>query len=386
MMTTDPHKITIDLHNDVRSQTDVLRKQHAVVQTQTNEWLVLRHAEVKAAALDDSRFSSQVSRFLQIPNGLDGEEHARFRALIERHLSDAVLRPYLPAFKTIAQELVDSLPKGTPLNAVSDIGAVFAVRAQCAWLNWPAELEARLLQWTQDNHAASRSQDNRKMAQVAEDFDDIIRSVIQPRRNPSPANQHLFDADDTTSLLCREHIEGRELSEAELVSILRNWTGGHVGSIALCVGVIVAYLLQHPEQASDLATAADAELDAVIDEILRLDNPFVSNRRITTCPVTLGGQQLPAGARVQLNWTSANRDTAVFGNNNFAPHAHAADNLVYGIGKHVCPGRLLATWQLRIITQALLTRIKHITLAPDQALQRKRPPLGGYQNVPVLFN
>ncbi|HZJ94593.1 MAG TPA: cytochrome P450 [Thiopseudomonas sp.] len=385
-MTAKQHNIVIDPNGDLRAQTDALRQQHAVVNSQSGEWIVLRHADVKAAALDDSQFSSQVSRFLQIPNGLDGEEHTRFRALIERHLSHDVLSPYLPIYKEIATELVDSLPTGTTLNAVSDIGAVFAVRAQCAWLNWPTELEARLLQWTQDNHTASRSQETRKMAQVAEDFDEIIRSVIHPRRNPSPANQHLFDVDDATSQLCRERIDGRELSEAELVSILRNWTGGHVGSIALCVGVIVAYLLQHPEQASSLATAADAELDAVIDEILRLDNPFVSNRRITTCPVTLGGQQLPAGARVQLNWTSANRDESVFGNTVFDPQAHAADNLVYGIGKHVCPGRLLATWQLRIITQALLTRSKHITLATDQGLQRERPPLGGYHTVPVVLS
>lgn len=385
-MTTDQHKVVIDPNGDIRAQTDALRQQHAVVNSQSGEWIVLRHADVKAAALDDTRFSSQVSRFLQVPNGLDGDEHTRFRALIDRHLSREVLNPYLPIFKNIATELMSSLPKGTTLNAVSDIGAVFAARAQCAWLGWPAELESKLLQWTQDNHAASRSQDNSKMAQVADDFDEIILSMIRPRRNPSQNNQHVFDPDDATSQLCREQIDGRELSEAELVSILRNWTGGHLGSIALCIGVIVAYLVQHPEQAKVLASAADAEVDAVIDEILRLDNPFVSNRRITTCPVSLGGQQLPTGARVQLNWTSANRDEAVFANNDFAPHAHTADNLVYGIGRHICPGRLLATWQLRIATQALLANTSQITLATDQVLQRECPPLGGYHTVPVVLS
>lgn len=373
-------------NSDLRALTDELRQQHDVINNETGEWILLRHADVKAAALDDTRFSSQVSRFLQVPNGLDGAEHSRFRALIERHLSHEALSPYLPVFKKLATELISSLPKGVTLNAVSDIGAVFAVRAQCAWLGWPAALEPKLLQWMQDNHSATRSQDDSKMAQVAQDFDEIILSVIRPRRNPSPTSSDLIDTDDVTNRLCREQIDGRELSEAELVSILRNWTGGDLGSIALCVGVIVAYLLQHPEQAKTLANAPDAELDTAIDEILRLDNPFVSNRRITTCPVSIGKHQLPAGARVQLNWTSANRDEAVFANNTFAPHAHAADNLVYGAGKHVCPGRLLATWQLRIATQALLTCSNTIRLAPEQALQRERPPLGGYSNVPVVLS
>lgn len=385
-MTAHLDKDGLNPNSDLRALTDELRQQHDVVNNQAGEWVLLRHADVKAAALDDTRFSSQVSRFLQVPNGLDGDEHTRFRALIDRHLSHEALTPYLPAFKNIAAELINSLPKGTTLNAVSDIGAVFAARAQCAWLGWSAELEPKLLQWTQDNHNASRSEDDSNKAQVAEDFDQIILSMINPRRNPSHANHEQFDADDATSRLCREQIDGRELSEAELVSILRNWTGGHLGSIALCVGVIVAYLVQHPKQAKDLATAANAELDAVIDEILRRDNPFVSNRRITTCPVTLGEHQLPTGARVQLNWTSANRDEAVFGSNDFAPHAHAADNLVYGIGKHICPGRLLATWQLRIVTQALLACTSTISLAPDQAPQREHPPLGGYHSVPVVLS
>lgn len=385
-MTADRHTDKSDPHSDVRAATDALRQQQAMVQNSAGDWLLLRHADVKAAALDDSRFSSQVSRFLQVPNGLDGAEHSRFRALIDRHLSREAITPYLPVFKNLATELISALPKGETLNAVSDIGAVFAVRAQCAWLGWPAELEPKLLQWMQDNHRATRSQDDSTMAQVAEDFDQIILSVIRPRRDPSLANNTLLDADDVTSRLCREQIDGRELSEAELVSILRNWTGGDLSSIALCVGVIVVYLLQHPEQAKALASAPDAEVDAAIDEILRLDNPFVSNRRVTTCPISIAGQQLPAGARVQLNWTSANRDESVFSNNVFAPQAHAADNLVYGIGKHVCPGRLLATWQLRIATQAILACSDSISLAPGQTLEREQPPLGGYHCVPIVLS
>jgi cytochrome P450 len=53
-------------------------------------------------------------------------------------------------------------------------------------------------------------------------------------------------------------------------------------------------------------------VDLVIDEVLRIDDPFVSNRRVTTAAVDLGGVRLPAGARVKLHWTSVNRDECVF--------------------------------------------------------------------------
>ncbi len=402
-------EVTICKDSDLRALTDNLRQAHDVIKNNdAGEWVLLRHADVVAAALDDERFSSQVSRFLQVPNGLYGAEHEHFRALIDGYLSKEALLPYVSIFDKVATELMSELPKGKMLNAVDDIGAVFAVRAQCAWLGWPTELEPRLLQWMCDNHSATRSKDDVKMAQVAQDFDDIIRSVLQPYRNTDEVagmfkastaetktaenniainnvTKNSLDMNSVTAQLCRERIDGRELSEAELVSILRNWTGGDLGSIALCVGVIIAHIVKHPEQVNFWSRATDSELEAIIDEILRNDDLFVSNRRITTCPVSIGAHKLPKGARVQLNWTSANRDEAVFGDNDFDPQKHAAANVVYGIGKHVCPGRLLATWQLRIATKALLAHFTDITLAAGFSLEREQPPLGGYSHVPVVL-
>lgn len=46
---------------------------------------------------------------------------------------------------------------------------------------------------------------------------------------------------------------------------------------------------------------ADKLVDALPaeGEILRMDAPLMSNRRIATCPVTLGGRRIEAGERLQ---------------------------------------------------------------------------------------
>lgn len=366
---------------DLRAYTDELRLKHPVIRNVAGEWVLLTHAEVVAAALDHERFSSKVSRYVQIPNGFDGEEHTRYREIIARHLSHDALEPFVPVFESVAAQLMAELPRHAVLDAVSDIGAVFAVRAQCKWLGWPVELEPRLLEWMEENHAATRSGDRASMVDVAEQFDKIILSVIQPRRAMKGKAP-----DDVTTHLCRQVVDGRLLTEIELVSILRNWTGGDLGSIALCIGVLVAYVVQQPGLAERLRTASDSEVESIIDEVLRLDDPFVSNRRITTCPVHIGGQDIPGGARVKLNWTSANRDESAFDNNRFDPERNAAANLVYGVGKHACPGRLLATWELRIALQALLASVQTIELAPDQQPEREVAPVGGYHRVPVILS
>lgn len=365
---------------DVRAYTDQLRVQQDIIKNSAGEWELLSHQAVVQAAMDDKSFSSAVSRYLQIPNGLDGKEHSVYRALIDSYLNEQALTPYIPVFEKVAKQLVQELKTQPRLDAVNELGALFSVRAQCQWLGWPESVEPRLLQWMRDNHAATRSKDPQLMSKVAKQFDGIIREMVQPRRRLAAKS-----SDDVTSQLCHERVNGRLLTDGELVSILRNWTGGDLGSIALCVGVLLHKLATQPELLETLDYYTDEELEAFIEEVLRIDDPFVSNRRITTCPVHIAGQEIPAGEKIRLNWTSANRDEAVFYDNQFDCHENQENNLVFGIGKHACPGRLLSLWELRILLRALLAELESISLDPEQPVQREVYPLGGYHCIPIIL-
>jgi cytochrome P450 len=79
---------------DLRAYTDELRSDYPVVRNDRGEWVLLRHDLVRRAALDHISFSSAVSRFQQVPNGLDGQEHTAFRQALDPFLSPAALAPY----------------------------------------------------------------------------------------------------------------------------------------------------------------------------------------------------------------------------------------------------------------------------------------------------
>jgi cytochrome P450 len=368
---------------DLRAYTDELRPRHGVVRNVYGEWVLLTHKLVVQAALNDEQFSSAVSRYVQVPNGMDSDEHTAYREALDCFLTPEALAPFHEGFRRVAADLVASLPKGVAVDAVSHVGVRFAVRAQSTWLGWPAHFEDRLANWVAENHAATRSGEQSWMRKVAESFDELIQSVLERRRGAAREG----DADDVTAQLMRTKVNGRPLADAEIVSVLRNWTGGDLGSIAQCVGVLVHYLATHPAVQDQLrAGVPDAEFDAIIDEVLRTDDPFLSNRRVTICPVTIGGETLPQGARVKLNWTSANRDEAVFGDPDAMDPARNADrNLVYGIGRHACPGRLLATLEMRIALQELLAATSSIALDPRQPAERAVSPVGGWARVAVVL-
>ena len=338
---------------------------------------LFRHADVVAAARDPQTFSSAASARRAVPNAMDPPEHAAWRRLVDGYFAPAVVTALEPRVRTIADAVVAALPRDATFDAVADLGAPFAVRAQTAWLGWQG-IEDVLLAWMADNHAATRSGDPARTAAVAAAFDDIIRAQLQRRRSLGAA----APADPTTALLAAT-VDARPLDEADIVSILRNWTAGDLASMAAALGVVVGFLARHPDVQQALRRCPDG-LAAAIDEMLRIDDPFLVNRRVTTAAVRIGEHTLAVGTRVYLNWTSANRDEAVFGDPDaYRPAHNAAHNLVYGVGIHACPGRPLATMELVVAVRALLQATHGIEPAPDAAPVRETYPLGGWRCLPV---
>ena len=338
---------------------------------------LFRHADVVAAAMDPATFSSAVSTRRQVPNSLDPPEHAAFRAAIDPFFKLERMRALEPRVRACADRIVAAAPRDTVVDAVVDIGYPFAVHAQTEWLGWHG-VENRLVAWMVENHAATRAADRSQTAAVAAAFDDIVAEQVHRRRALGDA----APADPTTELL-NVRVEGRLLSDADIVSILRNWTAGDLGSLAAALGVVLHFLATHHEIQAELR-ADPSGLAPAIDEMLRIDDPFLVNRRLVTRDTHVAGFRLAAGTRVYLNWTSVNRDEAVFGDPDaYRPAENAAHNLVYGAGVHVCPGRPLATLELVAATDALLQQTTSIVLADDVAAERETYPVGGWRRLPI---
>lgn len=338
---------------------------------------LFRHADVVAAAADPATFSSAASARRSVPNSLDPPEHTAYRALIDPFFTPDRMAALEPRVRSIAREIVSALPRGATVDAVRDLGYPFAVRAQADWLGWHG-VEDELVRWMAENHEATRSADRSRTAATATAFDEIVLAQVRRRRQLGPS----APKDPTTELL-EAAVNGQFLSDADIVSILRNWTAGDLGSIATALGVVVHFLATHADVQQALR-AGRGDLAAAIDEMLRIDDPFLVNRRVTTVATEIAGFALEPGTRLYLNWASANRDEAVFGDPEaYCPEAHAPHNLVYGSGIHVCPGRPLATLELVVAVQTLLAATHHLELSSDEAPVRDTYPLGGWRRVPL---
>jgi cytochrome P450 len=368
-----------DAGPDQIERYDELRRRCPVAHSQALGWSLFRHDDVMRALDDPGKFSNVVSVHKSVPNGMDPPEHTAYRRIIEAFFEPERMRAIEPRLRSIAVTLIERMVAGNEIEVMSQVADDFALQSQCAFLGWPADVHAPLRNWVRNNHAAIRSRDRSAIGAVATQFDSHIRAVLESRRSSGDAA-----ADDVTSQLLRESVAGRPLTDDEIVSILRNWTVGELGTIAASIGILMHYLAQHPELQEQLREHP-VDLAAAIDEILRIDAPLMTSRRRTSAPVTVRGQTLQVDERVSIMWGAANRDENVFADaDQFRLDRDPRLNLLYGAGIHVCPGAPLARLELRVFVEEVLSRVR---LAPSTRSKpvRARYPAGGFESLPMAI-
>lgn len=367
------------VQSDQRTAYDDMRETCPVAWSDYMQWSLFRHADVTRAVLDHETFSNVVSNRLTVPNGMDPPEHTAWRPIVEKYFTQERVDAFEPVCRDIAVELI-AAAQG-PVELMGALAHPFAVRAQCAFLGWPEALSEPLRQWVASNHEATLARDHAAMTRIAGEFQTLIRDTIAARIAVGATPET-----DVAVALTQERVHGRPLNEDEITSILRNWTVGEIGTIAASVGILAEYLAGDPDLQDQLR--ADPSLaGSAADEILRLHGPLVTNRRITTCPVEVGGRRLDAGARVTVNWVAANRDPRAFEDpDEFRLNRDQTDNLLYGAGIHVCPGAALARMELRVVLEELLHRTSMIAPDPDHPATPASYPASGFRSLHLLIS
>ena len=98
-----------------RAVGDALLRDGAKLARDGKEVVVTGNALAREVAENPEQFSSGVSRFLQLPNGLDGEKHTEMRALIDRYLAAEEVDQLAPMFHKICLLYTSPSPRsGVP--------------------------------------------------------------------------------------------------------------------------------------------------------------------------------------------------------------------------------------------------------------------------------
>jgi len=342
-------------------------------------WLVTRYDEARRA-LSDPRLSKvrgglttltgDIERALSSHMlAVDPPDHTRLRRLVSAAFTARRIEALRPRIAEITDELLDQIAARDPVEPFDLIDAFafpLPIQVICELLGIPADDRDDFRNWSNIIVGGVAYQSEFPGAAVA--MVAYIRDLLAARRTGP--------GDDLLSGLIEVRDSEDRLTEDELISmVFLLLIAGHETTVNL-IGNGAALLLARRERWASLR--ADLSLlPTAIEEFLRYEAPVeTATFRVTTEPVTIGDQLVPAGAQVVIGLLSANRDETRFPD----PDTLRLDrdqnpHLAFGHGIHYCIGAPLARLEAQIAFTGLLTRFPSLRLAVPESELTWRPGL-----------
>lgn len=353
-------------------------------------WAVSRHDDVVAVLKDTRRFSSVGLGRSFLPPWLernpvaaslvmkDPPEHTRLRSLVSKAFSGAALQRLEAQVRAIAEELAEAVVRQQEVDFVAAFSLRLPVRVLNLLFGLEPELWPRMRVWADDllSIPASHPTPERmeEIRRSLEEMETCFQALIAARR--------AAPGEDLVSELLG--VEG--LTDDELMSFLFSLLPAGFETTAHLLSNTVLVLARHPREA-ERVLAEPRLIPRLIEEVLRYEPPAQSSLRLVTEDTDIGGVRVPRGALVAVLLGSAMRDEQRYPEaDRFDLDREGQGHLPFGHGIHFCLGAQLARMEARLGLEALLARIRGISLTRREVPWSQSYIARGPLSLPVRFH
>ncbi|MFD3530071.1 cytochrome P450 [Streptomyces sp. NPDC058664] len=380
-------------------------REHAPVHRTTlpsgvEAWLVTRYGDARQALADQRLSKNPVHHAEPGKTGIPGErsaglmthllnidppDHTRLRRLVSKAFTPRRVAEFTPRVQELTDRLIDSFAERGSADLIHEFAFPMPIYAICDLLGVPREDQDDFRDWAgmMIRHGGGP---RGGVARSVKKIRGYLAELIHRKR------QDL--GDDLISGLIRASDHGDHLTEAEATAMCFVLLFAGFETTINLIGNGVHALLHHPEQRerlqASIAAGQTGLLETAVEELLRFDGPVeMATWRYATQPLTIGGQEIPAGDPVLVVLAAANRDPERFaGPDTLDLTRRDSQHLGYGHGIHYCLGAPLARLEGQTALATLLTRLPDLRLAADPAELRWRGGLimRGLRTLPVEFS
>ena len=335
-------------------------------------WSVATHAETLEVLRDPVTYSSvtggkrsfggtllqDLAIAGQVLNMMDDPRHSQIRRLVSSGLTPRMIRLVEDDLRARACRLLDAVAPGEPFDFVVDIAAELPMQMICILLGVPESERHWLFEAIEPQFDFGGS----RKASLSQLSVQEAGSRMYAYGQELIASKRAEPTDDMLSVVANATVDDPNRDAASALSDLELYlffsllfsAGAETTRNAVAGGLLA--LADHPGQFQALRADLDM-LPTAVEEMVRWASPSPSKRRTATRDVTLGGQSIDAGQKVQIWEGSANRDSCVFDRaDEFDIARKPNPHLGFGQGVHYCLGANLARLELRVLFEELLLR------------------------------
>jgi cytochrome P450 len=323
--------------------------------------LILRHADVRAAARNWQAFSSdapfrvpipseeELRTIRQLPIETNPPEHTEYRAIIEPFFNRAKDPAVIAQVETLIAGLVTAALERGSLEVVRDFALPLQSRALTYLLNVPESEAAIWIGW--GIHVFHGGGEGEVQGAPLEAY--LHAALDRAAANPG---------DDFFSALTQAQFRRRPLTRDEMMGFANLTFAGGRDTVIHTISTIFAHLAREP-QALAFLREDPRRIVLAAEEFFRVVSPLTAIGRVCPVDTDVNGAKVRAGERVGLTWAAANLDETVFPSPTEVrldrkPNPHVA----FGFGPHLCLGAPHARLLIKTLLQQLSTRVAGIVI------------------------
>ncbi|GAA4728124.1 cytochrome P450 [Nocardioides endophyticus] len=350
-------------------------------------WLPTGFETVKEIARRPEDFSSRalevtgpippVGKGLRVPPlSSDPPYHAAHRKLLMPLFTKSAVSSWETRIREIAVESLDRLDGRQEIDAATEYAGHVPMQVTLEMLGVRAD-DASALETMVDQLLRSGPRDLEQRERAARGLLDYFREVLS---EPGCVE----DRPDLLGHLLRLQAEDPSIDEERMLGMCFLLLVAGIDTTWAALSSSLLHLASHPADREQLVD--DPRLiPAAVEEFLRAFAP-VSNARVTTREVNIGGQDLPANERVILPLAAANRDPEAFDDPDQIKLDREPNNhIAFGLGIHRCLGSHLARLELRVALEEWLRRYPVFSLRADVTIEYWGGQVRGPANVPIAI-
>ncbi|HEY2659732.1 MAG TPA: cytochrome P450 [Caulobacteraceae bacterium] len=345
-------------------------------------WVPRRAEDLRRILQDPETFTSQgLTGFSQligeawplIPLEVDPPQHSLYRILLNPLFTPKKVAELGAEMQALASDLILAVvDKGG-----CDFNAAFATRFPVLiflkLMGWPLDEAPKFVAWTR---TLVKSSDMALVAGVCGEIAGYLRGRIAERRlNPT---------DDFTSYVLGCEIEGRKLTEDEVLGVCFLIFIGGLDTVTSALGFQFHHLARHPEHQAQLREKPELIL-AAVEELLRAYS-IVNMRRMVTKDVRVGDVLMRKGDHVLISTELADLDPEEFTDPTQVDFERQDNrHMAFSYGPHRCLGSHLARRELAIALQEWLTRVPPFRLRDEQRIEMRASGVFSLENLELQW-
>lgn len=293
---------------------------------------------------------------------MDDERHTRLRALINTLFVPSRLKESEAFIERYCDEMVGKAVAAGKVELIGEIATPFVTMVVADLLGVPMEDRAVFMDaiaaapppGSLDGHSPMDPETS-PFAVMGKYF---FGYMADRRDNPR---------DDILSHLAHaKYLDGTTPEVYDLVQLGMFMFGAGQDTSAKLLGNAMKYLVEQP-QLQDRLRADPKLIPAFLEEVLRIEGSTKQTARLARKDTQVGGVDIPAGSRLLVALSAANRDPRRWDNPNELEigRKKIAEHVGFGRGKHVCAGAPLARVEVRVMFEKLLAHTSRIELDPE---------------------